>query len=57
MDLLRTSLLTGLLCAVVFPQSILAKDKLMDHALKFPGGDGPFPTVVYYSTLLVVLRM
>lgn len=50
MDLLRTSLLTGLLCAVVFPQSILAKDKLMDHALKFPGGDGPFPTVVLLHT-------
>jgi dienelactone hydrolase len=50
MGLLKTSLFVVLSCAVIFPQSILARDKLMDHALKFPDGDGPFPTVLLLHT-------
>jgi dienelactone hydrolase len=50
MVLYRASLLTVLFYSAMVPQSTLAKDKLMDHALKFPAGDGPFPTVVLLHT-------
>jgi len=56
MGLFTTSLLVALSCAVMsvqaanFNQLKAADDKLMDHALKFPDGNGPFPTVVLLHT-------
>ena len=56
MGLFRTSLFVVLSCAVMsvqaanFNQLKAADDKLMDHALKFPDGNGPFPTVVLLHT-------
>jgi len=56
MGLFRTSLLVAFSCAVMsvqaanFNQPKAADSKLMDHALKFPDGDGSFPTVILLHT-------